>query len=331
MKTTILKLVMLLVLLQESARADSFVQCDFSQFFQVALTQNSVTGAASLREHAIVWHPLKKKYYLLADVIPLKSQHHPNTYESEIHLFSSDDLSAWNYHGVAIAKGAREGAHDRHGVASPVAATLVNGIIYCPYSARKTPQFTARSVGLAYSFSDPEKIPWNKTPAPISDLPGEDDDTGLLSDETGDRLHLYHRTTGADGYQIVHSESTEPLKPGAWTKAVPVLKHPQSVRAQELTGAVVVEGQYHLFVIEHFYKGGAKIAHLVSNQPTGPFQDFDKNQRYLTPGDQPKQVIYSGHITPVLKEGTLTAFFWTVSQQGKRYGLIGHPVLKMSR
>lgn len=325
---SLIKQVTVLIVLQQSVWADPFVQCDFTKPFEVQLTKDSVIGEASIREHTIVWHPLKNKYYLLADVIPLISKYHPNTYESEIHLFSSKDLSTWKHHGVAIAKGKTEGDFDRHGVASPVSATLKNGIIYCPYSARKTKKFTQRSVGLAYSYSDPEKIPWNKTAQPISDLPGEDDDVAIVKDEKEIKFHLYHRSTGPEGYQIVHSESTTPLKESSWAKATPVARRPQTVRAQELTGAVLIDGLYHLFIIEHLYKGGVKIAHLSSRDPAGPFHSFQKNQRYLKPSDQPKRMIYSGHITPVVKDGKISAFFWTAHQQGTRYGLIGHPVLK---
>lgn len=322
---------LVLLLCQQSLRADSLVRCDFTKSYIVELNSESESGEASLREHAIVWHPLKKKYYLLADVIPLHSKHHPNTYNTEIHLFSSPDLSEWTWHGVAIPKGTRPGSHDRYGVASPVAAIFHNGIIYCPYSARRTSHFTERSVGLAYSHANPEQLPWHKLEQPISDLPGEDDDVALVSDESGQRLHLYHRSASEKGYQIVHCESSHPLQADSWSKAVIVTMRPEAVRAQELTGAMLLNGDYHLFVIEHFYQGGAKIAHLVSRNPGGPFQPFAKNQRYLKPSEQPAGIIYSGHITPVVKAGKLKAFFWTVSQQGKRYGLLGHPVMPTSK
>jgi hypothetical protein len=322
------RFLILLLLCQPAAWADSLVRCDFSRSYQVALDSQSPTGEASLREHAIVWHPFKKKYYLLADVIPLHSDHHPNTYNTEIHLFSSPDLKVWTYHGIAIPKGTMSGSYDQFGVASPAAATFHNGIIYCAYSARRTSHFTQRSIGLAYSNTDPEQLPWHKTTRPISDLPGEDDDAALISDESDNHLHLYHRTASSQGYQIVHCESSHPLKEDSWSRAVVVTTRPESVRAQELTGATLLHRKYHLFVIEHFYQGGAKVAHLVSHNPGGPFQQFDKKQRYLKPREQPPNIIYSGHITPVVKEGTLEAFFWTVSQSGKRYGLLGHPVLK---
>ena len=98
-----------------SLSAEPLVQCDFSKSFEVQLTKDSPIGEASIREHTIVWHPQKKKYYLLADVIPLAWKLHPNTYDTEIHLFSSPDLSDWKYHGVAIEKGNTEGTHDRFG------------------------------------------------------------------------------------------------------------------------------------------------------------------------------------------------------------------------
>lgn len=316
-----------LLLCQPIVRADSLVGCDFSRSYRVELNAESDTGDASLREHAIVWHPIRKKYYLLADVIPLHSDHHPNTYDTEIHLFSSPNLKDWTHHGVAIPKGTMSGSYDQFGVASPAAATFHNGVIYCPYSARRTSHFTQRSIGLAYSNTNPEQLPWHKTSKPISDLPGEDDDAALLSDTSDNRLHLYHRTASPQGYQIVHCESSHPMKEDSWSKAVVVTTRPEAVRAQELTGAALLKGEYHLFVIEHFYQGGARVAHLVSHNPGGPFRQFDKDQRYLKPDEQPPNIIYSGHITPVVQDGTLKAFFWTVSQSGKRYGLLGHPVL----
>lgn len=212
-RASMLMLAFLLSILPVTGRSESLLQCDFSKSFKVELNKDSPIGAASIREHTIVWHAQKKKYYLLADVIPLNWKLHPNTYDTEIHLFSSPDLSEWKYHGVAIEKGKTEDAYDKFGVASPVAAAVVDGIIYCPYSARRTSEYTGRSVGLAYSFADPEKIPWNKTQRPISDLPGEDDDTAMVKDDKTDLFHLYHRTAifhskGGD-YHIVHSQSAK--------------------------------------------------------------------------------------------------------------------------
>ena len=130
--SNLFRILVVAVLFQQVLRAELPALCDRTNTFQVSLPEGSITGESSLREHSIVWHPEKKKYYLLADVIPLASDDHPNTYNTEIHLFSSPDLADWRYHGVAIRKGTAADDFDRYGVASPVAATLVDGVIYCP-------------------------------------------------------------------------------------------------------------------------------------------------------------------------------------------------------
>ncbi len=300
---------------------------DASRTFKVELSNQAPTGEASIREHSVVWHPQKRKYYLLADVVPLKSHYHPNTYETEIHLWSGPDLVNWQYHGIAVEKGRTAAGYDSHGVASPAGAVFLNGKIYVPFSARRTGQFTERSIGLAWSGKDPEQIPWNKTKRPISDLVGEDDDPALMTVPGDSRLHLYHRRTGPQSYRIVHTFSETPEISESWPAAIPVTSRPDYVRAQELTGAFYAGGQCHLFVIEHLKKGGMGIAHLVSEKPDAPFTAERGAARYLSGQAQPSQLAYSGHITPVVQGGKLVALFWTVPQKGRRYGLKGHPLL----
>jgi hypothetical protein len=138
------------------------------------------------------------------------------------------------------------------------------------------------------------------------------------------RLHLYHRRTGPGGYRIVHTASAGPEDPASWPAAAPVTPRPAEVRAQELTGAVSADGAVHLFVIEHRVRGGLRIAHLRAEEAAGPFAPADPARRYLS--GQPRGLAYGGHITPVVRDGEFRAFFWTVHQEGKRYGLLGHPV-----
>ncbi len=302
------------------------VEVDFSRSFSVELPATSPVGEASLREHTIVWHPVKQKYYLVADVVPLDSPHHPNTYETELHLWSSGDLTDWVYHGVAVEKGTPGLSDDGYGVASPAGMVFFRDRLLVPFSARRTERFQQRSIGMAVSGSNPEKIPWKKTGRPISDLSGEDDDPAFLVQPGGNRVHLYHRRTGPGGYRIVHTASASPEDPDTWPPAQPVTPRPQEVRAQELTGAFVANGKVHLLVIEHLVAGGIRIAHLRSDSPDGPFEPADPGQRSLPPGAQPRSVAYAGHITPAIRSGTPVAFFWTVPQQGRRYGLQGHPL-----
>ncbi len=79
-------------------------EIDQQTSFHVELTETSPLGEASIREHSIVWHPVQRKYYLVADVVLLDSPHHPNSYDTELHLWSSSGLTLWTYHGVAIEK-----------------------------------------------------------------------------------------------------------------------------------------------------------------------------------------------------------------------------------
>ncbi len=307
-------------------RAAKPILFDASKAFRVELTADSPVGEASIREHAVEWHPVNRKFYLVADVVPLSNPHHPNTYDTEVHLWSSRDLEHWTHHGVAIEKGTPDESHDGYGVASPVALVFLNGELLVPFSARKTKRFTRRSIGLAWSGTDPERIPWPKSRRPISDLDGEDDDCALVRVPGDDRLHLFHRTAGPSGYRIVHTASATPKQPDSWPKAVPATLRPDDVRAQELTGAYAIEGAIYMLVIDHMRAGGMKIAHLQAATPPGPFAPLNARSRYLPAHAQPARLAYSGMITPVVRDGQLVAFFWCSFQKGRRYGLLGHPV-----
>ena len=293
--------------------------------YRVELSKDSPVGEASIRESAVAWHPGNQCYYLVADVIPLASPHHPNTYETSLHLWRSHDLDEWVYIGEAVPKGDVTDSYQAHGSASAAGMVYRDGRLLVPFSARKTAQFTERGIGLAWSGPDPEKVPWTIAAQPISDLPGEDDDPAVLTIPGEDRLHLYHRTTGAGGYRIVHTASTTPQDPGSWPTAVDVTTRPPGVRAQELTGAVYLGERVHLFIIEQGDGvDGIPIAHLVSERPEGPFEQASPSRRYLT--SQPASLAYGGHFTPVVREGRLLAGFWTTWQTRTRYGLQGQPL-----
>ena len=291
--------------------------------WSVALPPGAPTGEASIREHAVSWHPGRQVYYLVADVVPLANPHHPNTYETELHLWRSPDLAHWTYVGVAVPHGTPGGSYDGYGVASPSGIVCREGRIYVPFSARKTAAFAQRGIGIAWSGEDPDVVPWTRTDVPVSDLPGEDDDPSLVMVPGDPRLHLYHRTTGG-GYHIVHTASPTPEEPASWPVATPVTARPEGVRSQELTGVVWADDMLHMFVIE-MGKGvrGIQIAHLASRAPDAMFQPYSVRSRYLM--DQPARLAYGGHFTPVVRNSKLVAAFWTVRQQGQRYGLQGHP------
>jgi len=296
---------------------------DAGTTWTVALPAGAPTGAASIREHAFAWHPGRQVYYLVADVVPLDNPHHPNTYDTELHLWRSPNLADWTYIGVAVPKGVPGHSYDGYGVASPSGIVCRDDRIYVPFSARKTAGFAQRGIGLAWSGPDPDVVPWTKTAAPISDLSGEDDDPSVVLMPGDPRLHLYHRTTGG-GYHIVHTATSTPEDPASWPPAQPVTMRPEGVRAQELTGVVCADGVLHMFVIEMGKKvHGIQISHLAARDPAALFEPASRQGRYLT--DQPARLAYGGHFTPVVRDGRFVAAFWTVPQLGQRYGLQGHP------
>lgn len=309
----------------QDAGTKSPFQFDPVVSYRVEFPASSPVGESSIREHAICWHPVRQKYYLVADVVSLASSHHPNTYDTEIHLWSSETLADWRYHGIAIKKGIPGQAYDAYGTATPAGMVFRSGKLYVPFSARRTPKFDQRGIGLAWSEENPEQLPWSKSDRPISDLDGNDDDAALVELPDDDKLHLYHRYAGSDGYRIVHTASAHPQKPGSWPSAQPITSRPETVRAQELSAAFAIDGTIHLLVIEHLKSGGVKIAHLSSVEADGPFLPADPANRYLPPESQPANLAYSGMITPVVRENQLEALFWTVHQRGDRYGLLGHP------
>ena len=296
----------------------------FATGWQIALPLGGpVPGGASIREHAVAWHPDRERFYLVGDVILLGNPHHPNTYDTELHLWSSPDLTLWQYHGVAVPKGVPEQDYDGYGVASPAGMVFAGGRLWVPFSARRTSGFAKRPIGLSWSGIDPEVLPWTKSPSPIDDVPeSEDDDPALVVLPGDPRLHLYHRST-VGGYHIRHTATATPHQP--WPASHPVTSRPPGVRAQELTGAIATDGHIHLFVIEQGEAvRGTAIAHLIAREPNGPFLPADPNQRHLV--SQPTGLAYGGHFTPVTRDHQLVAAFWTVNQDLPRYGLQGHRV-----
>lgn len=179
----------------------------------------------SIREHSIIWHPVKLKYYMVADVIDTSNIYHPDTYDTELGLFSSSDLKTWTYHGICVEKGT--GADDgQYGVASPSQIAFWKGRIYVAYSQRNggATEFTPRDVGLAYSSIDnPETVPWTKVAGHIADADeilgsgAVDDDCALVAIPGDNYLHLYWRAGLAGVYNTYHSKSKTPADTSSWT------------------------------------------------------------------------------------------------------------------
>ena len=287
--------------------------------------------AASVREAAIVWHPVKAAYYLIADVVATTNPQHPVTYDSNIHLWkcTSEDLATWTYIGVAIDKGGTVGLY---GVASCAGAVYSGGKIYAPFSSRDSADFAIRSIGLAYSGSDPDVVPWTIVSTPIVNTVGEDDDVAMVQMPGDPRLHLYFRTTNigdASGYKIGYSFSATPEVAASWATPVAVVGLRSGVTAAELTGAFRYKGSVNLVVME---QPAMVRAHWISANPAGPFELANAVAPTLTAQEElGLSPLYGGHLTYAIRDEEIRGAFITVTLSGSRYGLKGYAALNNKR
>ena len=256
---------------------------------------------------------------------------HPNSLNTEIHLFKSttvESMDSWSYVGVAIPKGG-VGQLGEFGVGSPASAVVINDEINCAFSARNTASFTERSIGLAYSSSDPDVVPWTKLSDPISDTPGEDDDPCLVLVDGDPRVHLYHRTTDdgtGSGSVIVHRSSPTPKQSNSWAPTnIAVPRFDGTVSAVESTAAFVLNGVVHIFVIEQ--APSSVTSHWISGNPDSQFVPSNIESRFLTDIEVfggLSSLAFSGHFTPAVRDGELRGIFWTKNNNAPRYTTKGN-------
>ena len=162
------------------------------------------TQRFSVRQNSAIW--FDGSYYLYADVVPWDNPFHPDTYDTSIHLFTSDDAVNWVYDGEIIGKN-EGGDWTAAGVATP-GACVFGGGIYVAYSVRGNPDGSGhRFIGI--SVADHPKGPFRELPQ-LRVIPDDVDysrervfllldDPQLVScnaDGTGpgdERLYLYYR------------------------------------------------------------------------------------------------------------------------------------------
>lgn len=276
----------------------------------------------SIRENCVFYYPPNGNYYLLCDIIPDSSPYFPNSYDTEIGLYKSTDLENWTYLGIAIEKGG-VGELAEFGVASCSGAAYFNGKIYAPFSARNNgaPNFNNRSIGLAFT-SEPESLPWSKVSTAILNTSGEDDDPCIMTIPSDDYLHCYWRTTESNLYKIVHSKTKTPEVVSSWSTPNDSTQPINGV-AQELSSCAYFDGRIQMYVMQ---QGGGQTgtSHLVSYDADGLFTQAFADNKFFNNIDN---IIYNGHITPIVKDYIVLGWTWTVSQNDSgKYGLLGYRV-----
>eukprot|EP00947_MAST-08B_sp_MAST-8B-sp1_P000881 g881.t1 len=200
-------------------------------------------GFGVRKVEAFVW-PADNVTYAVADIVNYSDPFYPDSYSSEIGIFSSaDGRTGWQYHGIIVPRG-RPGAWDGGGVASPGAAAVPAtddghpaGVVV-GYAAEHSPSGGInRGIGVARA---PHPLgPYTKDPVPVASPTGicggsgrcddviiqarpagagsdrDSGDSGLARDDgrgTTATLHLYHSVKGsnvAPGDGIRHLLSTD--------------------------------------------------------------------------------------------------------------------------
>ncbi len=213
----------------------------------------------SVRQTAAIY--FAGRHYAYCDVVPWDNPRHPNSYNTSIHAYSSDDGLHWRYEREVLPKG-KPGEWDHGGVATP-SACVAGGKILLAYSGRQRADGGGeRSLGLAEA-SHPLS-PFEKKRAPMLKAQGHLDDPQLVT-WPGDDAHvlLYFRwAAGANDYRIQLAESKDAGK--TWSDPVTVLQSHDAIRAMETVDAKWIDGQLILAQIEHFHKGPHKVALYAS-------------------------------------------------------------------
>jgi len=203
------------------------------------------------------------RWFAYADVVDWSNPHHPNTYNTAIHLFTSSDGCQWEHKGLVLAGG---GANDwdKGGVASPGAAWF-RGKLWLFYSGREFADGRGhRHIGLAVAES-PEG-PFRKLPTPVATGGRHDhtDDPCPVVSPEGDELRLYYRHARSDGYKICLASAEDPESP--WHLEGAVLHCAGDVRAMETTEAKVFGSTTLVLVMEQFHeKPGIKTGAWLSD------------------------------------------------------------------
>ena len=88
----------------------------------------------SVRKLDGIYFAPEARYYAYADIIDFDNFYYPDSYDTNVGVFSSaDGRHNWTYHGIVIARGP-SGAWDAGGIASP-GATVVGDSIFVGYAA----------------------------------------------------------------------------------------------------------------------------------------------------------------------------------------------------
>ena len=277
---------------------------DYDEKSGVTISTDDPTD--SIRESCVVWHQGIGKYCLVADVVPSDAPSYPDSFNTELGLWTSVDLISWEYIGICIEKGAPLG---EYGVGTPSGMIVRDGKILCPFSARQNSSYSLRYIGIAESPDDPTQIPWTKY-GPFTKFSGGgfDDDPALVELPHDGNVYLYYRQTKqGENKKIVVKRSLSPLNPDSYSDPVVVIEDPTV--SYELTDAFYYNNQIHLMAISSVVSSsGARILHQASYVAESGFEDF--NQGYPLMESRVSGLFNGGHPTTILRNSEVVGMIW---------------------
>lgn len=170
----------------------------------------------SVRKVEAFVYPSDGKTYAYVDVVNYSDVYYPDSYSSEIGVYSSlDGRGGWTYHGIIIPRG-KPGSWDGGGVASPGGAVASDGTVLVAYAAENAPN-GGRNRGIGFAIAPHPLGPFTKQIDPVASPSGICGGTGrcddvIMQSRPGNEIHLYHSVKSSNvvtGGDSIHHRMTK--------------------------------------------------------------------------------------------------------------------------
>jgi hypothetical protein len=153
-----------------------------------------------VRKLEAAYYPPDGRTYAYVDVVNFTDYYYPDSYSSEVGVFSSPDgRTAWQYHGIVIPRGPA-GSWDGGGIASPGVAVADDGSVIVGYAGENSPSGGINR-GIGVAISRHPLGPFAKSKALIADPKGVCGASGrcddvIMQSRPGGEIHIYHSVKG---------------------------------------------------------------------------------------------------------------------------------------
>ena len=231
----------------------------------------------------------KNRYWIYADVVHWENPFWPDTYGTDIHLFSSKDARLWKWHGKLVEKG-KKGEWNYGGVGTP-GAVVCKEKVFIFFKGDEKPNGERRYIGMAVSKNPAG--PFKKIPDPLFTSEGHLDDPSPI--EINGKIYLYFREAihkfSPPKYEILLTVSSDEGK--KWSKPERILSAEKDVYAYETAEAKKIKDVFILSCFEHRKVNGR---HIVKTNSM--FSEDGVNFKY-SPDPYLDETLFKWWIKPV--------------------------------